>query len=57
MEERTARRRQPSSRPPQNKPVLDTLSGITYDDDSLIKMLHLAGGYDKENPRIEIAIS
>ncbi len=40
-----------------NKLWQDALSGIVYEDDSQIAELHLYRGYDKERPRIEVAIS
>lgn len=39
-----------------NKIVLDSLSGIIYDDDEQIQQLHIYKHYDKENPRIELTI-
>lgn len=40
----------------QNKLILDALSGIVYEDDSQICVLHLYRGYDAANPRIEIDV-
>jgi len=39
-----------------NKLVLDSMSGIVYQDDKQIIELHLYKDYCKENPRIEIEI-
>ena len=39
-----------------NKLWGDALSGIVYEDDSQITVLHLYKDYCKENPRIEIEI-
>lgn len=39
-----------------NKILLDSLTGIAYEDDSQIERLHIRKFYDKENPRIEIEV-
>lgn len=39
-----------------NKLSLDALTGIVYDDDSQIAVLHLFRSYSKTNPRIEIIV-
>jgi crossover junction endodeoxyribonuclease RusA len=38
------------------KSLLDSCTGILYEDDSQINELHLYKGYDKKNPRVEIDI-
>lgn len=40
-----------------NKILLDSLTGIIYDDDKQIQKLCVEKYYDKQNPRIEIIIS
>lgn len=40
-----------------NKLLLDSLTGIIYEDDSQIDQLILTRDYDKKNPRIEITIT
>lgn len=35
----------------------DSLSGVVWKDDSLIKVAHIFMGYDKENPRIELEVN
>ncbi|AVT83677.1 RusA family crossover junction endodeoxyribonuclease [Rhodopseudomonas palustris] len=39
-----------------NKLTLDALTGIVYEDDSQIDELHIYRAYDKECPRIAIAV-
>jgi len=39
-----------------NKIVLDSLSGVIYEDDEQIQELHIYKYYDKKNPRIELNI-
>lgn len=39
-----------------NKIVLDSLTGLVYEDDSQIDKLVLTKHYDKERPRIEIEV-
>ncbi len=39
-----------------NKLILDSLTGIVWEDDSQIRISHTYMHYDKENPRIEIEI-
>ncbi len=39
-----------------NKLVLDALSGVVYKDDEQIQILVVSKHYDKENPRIEVAV-
>lgn len=39
-----------------NKLVLDSLSGIVYEDDKQIKQLFVEKQYDKLNPRVEIEL-
>lgn len=39
-----------------SKLVLDSLSGIVYEDDSQIFNLNIVKFYDKENPRVELII-
>ncbi|MFN3658182.1 MAG: RusA family crossover junction endodeoxyribonuclease [Pseudolabrys sp.] len=39
-----------------NKLVLDSLTGIVYEDDSQIAELHLHRGYDAQRPRTEITV-
>jgi Holliday junction resolvase RusA-like endonuclease len=38
-----------------NKLSLDALTGIAYEDDSQIAVLHLYRGYDTLRPRIQVA--
>ena len=38
------------------KTLLDTLSGIVWEDDSQIVQIHITKGYDKENPRLEMEV-
>ena len=38
------------------KLVLDSMTGICFNDDSQIQFLYLSKFYDKENPRVEIEI-
>ncbi len=40
-----------------SKIVLDSLTGIVYEDDSQIYVLYIAKFYDKENPRVELEIN
>lgn len=40
-----------------NKLILDSMSGIVYEDDRQIKKLIIERGYDKLNPRVEIIIN
>ena len=40
----------------QSKLILDALTGIVYEDDSLIDELHLYRHFDKAKPRIDIAV-
>jgi Holliday junction resolvase RusA-like endonuclease len=40
-----------------HKLSMDALSGIAYEDDSQIKQATVALAYDKQRPRIEIAVS
>ena len=40
-----------------NKILLDSLSGIVYDDDKQIDSLHIEKYYDKEHPRVEVEAS
>lgn len=39
-----------------NKLVLDSLTGLVYEDDSQIVELTIIKGYDKERPRVEVII-
>lgn len=39
-----------------NKIVMDSLTGITWEDDSQIILAHVGKIYDKSNPRIEIEV-
>ena len=39
-----------------NKLVLDSLTGIVWEDDSQIYEMTITKDYDKDNPRVEIAI-
>lgn len=39
-----------------NKILLDSMTGIVYDDDSQINHLHIERAYDKRSPRIEISV-
>jgi crossover junction endodeoxyribonuclease RusA len=39
-----------------NKLVLDSLTGLVYEDDSQIVELTITKGYDKERPRVEVII-
>ena len=39
-----------------NKLVLDALTGVIWEDDSQIEVMHLYKKYDKEDPRIEVRI-
>ncbi len=39
-----------------NKILLDSMSGIVFEDDSQIKSLLLVKNYDKKNPRIVIEV-
>ncbi len=39
-----------------NKLSLDALTGVAYEDDSQIAALHLRRVYDKNRPRLELAI-
>lgn len=39
-----------------NKILLDSMTGIVYEDDSQIVEMNTKKFYDKENPRIEIII-
>jgi crossover junction endodeoxyribonuclease RusA len=40
-----------------NKLSLDALTGIVWQDDSQIADLRLRRGYDKQRPRIELAVT
>jgi len=40
-----------------NKLVLDSLSGLVYEDDSQLVELVITKHYDKENPRVEVEIT
>lgn len=40
-----------------NKLVLDSLTGLVYEDDSQIVELTITKGYDKERPRVEVTLS
>ena len=40
-----------------NKILLDSLTGIVWEDDSQIQEMVIAKDYDKKNPRIEIEIN
>jgi len=39
-----------------NKLVLDSLSGVAWDDDSQIVDLHITKNYDNKNPRVKVTI-
>lgn len=39
-----------------NKILLDSLTGIVWEDDGLIQSMTVSKSYDKSNPRIEITI-
>ena len=39
-----------------HKLSLDSFSGIVWNDDSQIMEMHITKAYDKENPRIELAV-
>jgi len=39
-----------------NKLILDSLSGIVWEDDVQIQSLFISKHYDKENPRAEVVI-
>lgn len=41
----------------QNKLWIDAMTGVVFEDDSLIHSLLLRKDYDKDNPRIEIVVS
>lgn len=36
------------------KALLDSFSGIFYEDDSQVRELHVTKYFDKENPRVEV---
>lgn len=38
------------------KALLDCLTGVIYEDDSLVTEMHIFKEYDKENPRVELQI-
>lgn len=40
-----------------NKLNLDALTGIAYDDDSQIAVMHIQRAYSKDRPRIEVTIT
>lgn len=40
-----------------NKILLDSLTGILWEDDSQIVELHLVKGYDKTDPRVQICLT
>lgn len=39
-----------------NKLLLDSMTGVVYEDDSQIRHLHIERAYDPKKPRIEIEI-